>query len=34
MCVDGEKAYTCGIDARDDKICADVALVAEEVLFE
>jgi hypothetical protein len=32
--VDGKETYAGGVDTSDDKICADVALVPEEVLFE
>jgi hypothetical protein len=32
--VDGEEVCARGVDAGDDKVCADVALVAEEVLLE
>ena len=32
--VNGEEADTRGVDAGDNEICADMALVAEEVLFQ
>lgn len=34
MGVDSEEPDACGIDAGNNEVCPDVALVAEEVLFE
>ena len=34
MRVDGEEVVARGVAAGDDEVCADVALVAEEVLFQ
>ncbi len=34
MSVHSEETYTCRIDACNDKVCSDMSLVAEKVLFE
>ena len=34
MGVNGEESYPGGVNPSNDKVCADVALVAEEVLFQ
>lgn len=34
MGVNGEESYPGGVDAGNDEVCADVALVAEEVLLQ